>query len=123
MLFSINAPNLVYVLLSWIQPESFWVIAAGVAVEQFGYGFGFTAYLLYMIMISEGQFKTAHYALCTGFMALGMMIPGMISGWLQEIVGYTNFFIWVVISAIPGFIAAMFITIPKDFGKKDVAQQ
>jgi PAT family beta-lactamase induction signal transducer AmpG len=92
MALSITLPNIVYVYLSFYQPESFWLISASVAIEQFGYGFGFAAYLLYMMYFADGEHKTAHYAFCTGFMAAGMMLPGMAAGWLQETVGYQNFF-------------------------------
>ena len=95
------------------------VISIGVAAEQFGYGFGFTAYMMFMIFMAEGEHKTAHYAICTGFMALGMMLPGMISGWVQEQIGYSSFFIWVVISTIPGFIVPALIKIPASFGRKE----
>jgi PAT family beta-lactamase induction signal transducer AmpG len=116
MAFAMNLPNLVFVYLSYATPQSMWLISASVAVEQFGYGFGFTAYMLYMIYFAAGNHKTAHYAICTGFMALGMMLPGMISGWIQEIVGYQNFFIWVVICTIPGFIVLKFVKIDPAFG-------
>jgi PAT family beta-lactamase induction signal transducer AmpG len=119
MVAAMNLPNLVYVFLSYVMPSSLWVVGASVAVEQFGYGFGFTAYMLYMIYVSEGNHKTAHYALTTGFMALGMMIPGMVSGWLQELIGYQHFFIWVMICTIPGFILIPFLKIDPLFGKKD----
>lgn len=118
MVIAINIPNTVYVYMSLAQPDNFLIINLMVAIEQFGYGFGFTAYMLYMIYVSEGQHKTAHFAITTGFMALGMMIPGMFSGWLQEIVGYQNFFIWVVIATIPAFIVTKFIPLESDFGKK-----
>ncbi|WP_291856280.1 MFS transporter [Marinilabilia sp.] len=116
MALAMNLPNLVFVYLSYATPQSMWLISASVAVEQFGYGFGFTAYMLYMIYFAAGNHKTAHYAICTGFMALGMMLPGMISGWIQEIVGYQNFFIWVVICTIPGFIVLKFLKIDPAFG-------
>lgn len=119
MTLAINVPNLVYVYLSYYTPESFWLISSAVAIEQFGYGFGFTAFMLYMIYFSEGKNKTAHYAICTGLMALGMMIPGMISGWIQEIIGYGNFFIWVVICTIPGFIVIKYLKIDPKFGIKE----
>ncbi len=119
MVAAMNLPNLVYVLLSYIMPSSLWIVGASVALEQFGYGFGFTAYMLYMIYISEGKHKTAHFALTTGFMALGMMIPGMISGWLQELIGYQHFFIWVMICTIPGFVLIPFLKIDPEFGKKE----
>ncbi len=111
MVLAMNLPNLVYVYLSFVTPENLWLISAAVAIEQFGYGFGFTAYMLYMIYFAEGKNKTAHYAISTGFMALGMMLPGMISGWLQEIIGYQNFFIWVMICTIPGIIIVKFLKI------------
>ncbi len=119
MLLVMNLPDLAFVYLSQVQPDSLWVVSAFVAIEQFGYGFGFTAYMLYMIYVAgEGEHKTAHYAICTGVMALGMMLPGMFSGWLQEIIGYRNFFIWVMLATIPSFIAACFIPLDPEFGKK-----
>jgi PAT family beta-lactamase induction signal transducer AmpG len=87
-------------------------------VEQFGYGFGFAAYTLYMIYIARGKHQTAHYAICTGFMALGMMIPGMFSGWLQDIIGYRHFFVWVLLATIPGFLVVKLIPLDAEFGKK-----
>jgi PAT family beta-lactamase induction signal transducer AmpG len=118
MALAINLPNLSYLFLSMFTPESLWFVAAAVVVEQFGYGFGFTAYMLFMIYISQGKHKTAHYAITTGFMALGMMIPGMISGWLQEIIGYQNFFVWVLICTIPIFLVLPFVKIEPQFGVK-----
>ena len=118
MVAAMNLPNLVYVFLSYLLPSSLWVVGASVALEQFGYGFGFTAYMLYMIYVSDGKYKTAHFALTTGFMALGMMIPGMISGWLQELIGYQHFFIWVMICTIPAFLVIPFLKIDPDFGKR-----
>ena len=118
MVFIIHTPDLAFVYLSQTMPDNFVIINAAVALEQFGYGFGFTAYLMYMILVSEGEHKTAHYAICTGFMALGMMIPGMFSGAIQEWLGYQGFFIWVILSTIPGFIVAALIKIPEGFGKK-----
>ncbi len=118
MLAAINLPDLVYVFLSYTQTTSLILINSAIAVEQFGYGFGFTAFLLYLIYISEGKYKTAYYAIATGLMALGMMIPGMISGWLQEMIGYNQFFIWVTVSTVPAFIIAVFLDIDPEFGKK-----
>lgn len=119
MALAINLPNFSYLMLSFFMPTSLWYITAAVVVEQFGYGFGFTAYMLYMIYISQGNHKTAHYAITTGFMALGMMLPGMISGWLQEILGYQNFFVWVLICTIPIFLVLPFIRIDPKFGVKE----
>lgn len=118
MVAAMNLPNLVYVFLSYTMPSSLWIVGASVVVEQFGYGFGFTAYMLFMIYVSEGKHKTAHFAITTGFMALGMMIPGMISGWLQEMIGYQHFFIWVMICTIPSFIVISFLKIDPKFGRK-----
>ncbi|MEI7761946.1 MAG: MFS transporter [Comamonadaceae bacterium] len=119
MVLSVNVPHLVYVYLSMAVPSNIWQIGAAVAIEQFGYGFGFAAYLLYMIMISNGPNKTAHYAICTGFMALGMMLPGMMSGWVQSQLGYANFFVWICLSAVPAFTATALIRVDPGFGKKE----
>lgn len=116
MVIAMNLPNLLYVYLAYVMPESLVLISVSVFLEQFGYGFGFTAYMLFMIYFSEGKHKTAHYAISTGIMALGMMLPGMISGWVQEVVGYQNFFIWVVLCTIPGFIVLKFLKINPAFG-------
>ncbi len=119
MVFAMNLPNLVYVFLAFTQPDDLGIITASVVIEQFGYGFGFTAYVMYMLYISQGKYQTAHYALCTGFMALGMMLPGMVSGWLQELVGYKLFFVWVMVCTIPGFIIVNFLRIDPKFGTKE----
>ena len=119
MVVAINIPNVVYVYLAYAAPDSLTIVNVCVAIEQFGYGIGFTAYMLYMIYVAEGHHKTAHFAICTGFMALGMMLPGMFSGWLEDIIGYENFFVWVVIATIPGFIAAALIKIDPLFGVKE----
>jgi PAT family beta-lactamase induction signal transducer AmpG len=118
MVVIMHAPDLIFVLLSQLQPDNFYLIAAAVAVEQFGYGFGFTAYTMFMIWVAEGEHKTSFYAICTAFMALGMMLPGMWSGWLQQLIGYRGFFIWVVASTIPGFVVAALIDIPRGFGRR-----
>ena len=118
MALSITLPHLAYVYLASVMPESFLLINIAVAVEQFGYGFGFTGYMLYMIYFAQGEYKTAHYAMCTGFMAAGMMLPGMIAGWLQELIGYHNFFILIMLLAIPTLAVIPFLKIDKDFGMK-----
>lgn len=118
MLIAINIPDLVYIFMSYSVPESLTVISMLIAIEQFGYGFGFTAFMLYLIYISEGEHKTSHYAIATGLMALGMMVPGMVSGWIQESIGYQLFFIWVLISTVPAFIITAFLDIDPTFGKK-----
>lgn len=118
MVMAINIPHLAYVYMSFAQPENQLIIGLCVVIEQFSYGFGFTAYMLYMIYISEGKNKTAHFAIATGIMALGMMLPGMFSGWLQDIIGYQNFFIWVMLCMIPGIIPVFFINVKPEFGIK-----
>ncbi|MEK6553200.1 MAG: MFS transporter [Bacteroidota bacterium] len=122
MLIAINIPDLLYVYMAYAQPNNIWIIYSCVAIEQFGYGFGFTAYMMYMIYASEGEHKTSHYAIATGFMALGMMLPGMISGLIQEAIGYKFFFIWVVIATIPSFLIAKFIPLEYQFGKKKLTE-
>jgi MFS transporter, PAT family, beta-lactamase induction signal transducer AmpG len=118
MVIVMHLPDLMFVYLSQVQPSNFMLINIAVGIEQFGYGFGFTAYMLYMIMVSEGDHRTAHYAICTGIMALGMMLPGMFSGALQEWLGYPRFYLWVMLSTIPGFVVTALIRIDKDFGRK-----
>lgn len=120
MFAAINIPHILYIYLAYAQPENFLIINLCVAGEQFGYGFGFTAYMLYMIYVSEGEFKTSHYAIATGFMALSMMIPGMFAGWIQELLGYQHFFVWILLTMIPGFIITRMIPLDPAFGKKQV---
>lgn len=121
LVLAMHLPNLAFLALALAQPSSLWVVSSALAVEQFGYGLGFTAYLMYMILVAEGPHKTAHYALCTGFMALGMMIPGMWSGWLQDHIGYLPFFGWVLLATLPSFMMAAMIRIPEGFGRKEAA--
>ncbi len=118
MALSITLPNIAYVYLSYYLPADFLLINIAVGIEQFGYGFGFAAYMLYLIYFANGEHKTAHYAICTGFMAMGMMLPGMAAGWLQELLGYNHFFILVMICAIPTLAVIPFMRIEKDFGIK-----
>lgn len=107
-----------FLYLSYAEDVSLFVINLCIFIEQFGYGFGFTAYMLYLIYFSEGERKTAHYAICTGFMALGMMLPGMAAGWLQETIGYQHFFIWTMICCLATIGVCAFIKIDPSFGKK-----
>jgi PAT family beta-lactamase induction signal transducer AmpG len=118
MILAIQLPDAVFIYLAHAQPANLWIVQTCVAIEQFGYGFGFTAYVLYMIYIARGPHQTAHYAICTGFMALGMMLPGMWSGWLQDHVGYPAFFTWVLVATVPSFLVAMRIPLEKEFGRK-----
>jgi len=118
MALAITLPQMAYVLLSTFMPENLIFINIAVAIEQFGYGFGFTAYMLYMIYFADGEHKTAYYAICTGFMALGMMLPGMMAGWLQELLGYQHFFMWVILCAIPTLSLIPLLKIDRNYGKK-----
>ena len=118
MMLALNLPNILYALLAFTQSTSLFAVVGTVVLEQFGYGFGFAAFLIYLIYIAEGVSKTSHYAIATGFMALGMMLPGMLSGYIQEWLGYDGFFLWVVIAAIPAFLILRFLKYPEDYGKK-----
>lgn len=118
MVCAITLPDAVYIYLSYCLPDNLYIVNACVFVEQFGYGFGFTAYMLYLIYYSRGNYKTSHYALCTAFMALSMMIPGLFAGQLQEAVGYQSFFLIVMACCIVTFIMAALIKIDPEFGKK-----
>jgi PAT family beta-lactamase induction signal transducer AmpG len=118
MLFAIHLPDAVFLYLAHAQPASVAVIQTCIAVEQFGYGFGFSAYLMYMIYVARGEHQTAHYAICTGFMALGMMIPGMWSGWLQDHIGYPRFFLCVILATVPSFLVTLGLPLDSTFGKE-----
>ncbi len=122
MAIFINIPNIVYIYMAYVLPENLLTVNSLIAVEQFGYGFGFTGYMLYMLyLVSKSKYKTAHFAVATGFMALGMMLPGMFSGWVQELLGYQHFFIYVIICTIPSFIALWFVNknLDPEFGIKN----
>lgn len=118
MALALTLPCLSFVFLSEFQPENLWVIGSCVALDQFGYGFGFTAYMLYLMYFSEGEYKTAHYSLCTAFMALSMMLPGMVAGYIQESVGYTYFFIFVMICCLVTVLVTSQVKISPHYGKK-----
>ncbi|HDZ03998.1 hypothetical protein LCGC14_0132620 [marine sediment metagenome] len=118
MVLSLNLPNILYAVLAVTDTTNVYAVTATVIFEKFGYGFGFAAFLMYLIYIADGKSKTSHYAIATGFMALGMMLPGMISGYIQQYLGYDGFFVWVVIAALPALFLLKFISYPADFGKK-----
>ena len=118
MVLAITLPDLVYVYLSYVLPSSLFIVNICVFIEQFGYGFGFSAYMLYLIYYSQGEHKTSHYALCTAFMALSMMIPGLFAGALQEAVGYQSFFLIVIATCSLTYLVTWFLKIDPDFGKK-----
>lgn len=119
MTLAVHLPNLAFVYLAAAQPTAFATVAAAVALEQFGYGFGFTAYIMFLVMISEGPHRTAHYALGTGFMALGMMLPGMASGWIQAKIGYLPFFLWVCAATLPSILLTPALRIDPAFGRRE----
>lgn len=136
MALSLTIPSGFYCYLAMAQPDNIWLINAGIGIEQFGYGFGFTAYMLYLIYFCEGKYKTSHYAFCTGIMALGMMLPGMASGWLLEHLssyrfffdttgptGYVNFFWFMMATAVLTFAVCYLVKIPADFGKKTTGKK
>ncbi|RTY80029.1 MFS transporter [Flavobacterium sp. LS1P28] len=118
MILAMHLPIIGFILLSHFHPGSVFYIYATVIAEQFGYGFGFAAFMMYLIYVADGESKTSHYSIATGFMALGMMLPGMLSGFIQDYLGYGNFFIWVFLATIPGLILSRFLIFPADFGKK-----
>ena len=118
MVWSISLPDLIYVYLSLVQPDSLWIVSGCIFVEQFGYGFGFTAYMLYMLYFSQGKSETSHYAICTAFMAASMMIPGMFAGILQEAVGYPVFFIIACLCCFLTVFVARLIKVDPSFGIK-----
>lgn len=118
MAWSMSMTCLTFVYLSFVTSPSLPVINICVFIEQFGYGFGFTAYMLYLIYFSEGRHRTAHYSICTGFMALGMMLPGMAAGWIQETIGYQNFFLWTMVCCLATIGVTYLIRIDPSFGRK-----
>ena len=118
MILAMHLPIVGFILLSHFHPGSVIYVYLTVIAEQFGYGFGFAAFMMYLIYVADGESKTSHYSIATGFMALGMMLPGMLSGYIQEYLGYGNFFIWVFLATIPGLILSRFLIFPADFGKK-----
>ena len=119
MALAISLPDAVFIYLSTFLPDSLLIVNICVFIEQFGYGFGFTAYMLYLIYYSDGEHKTAHYAICTAFMALGLMLPGMMAGWLQEYLGYVNFFWWVMGCCLVTLLVTACLDINPEFGKKN----
>ena len=120
MALAMTLPCLSFVYLSMFLPTNMVYIAIAIAIEQFGYGFGFTAYMMYMMYFSDGEFKTSHYAICTSFMALSMILPGLVAGYIQEAIGYQNFFWMVICCSVATFLVTFLawrITDP-NYGKK-----
>lgn len=118
MVLALNIPNAFYAFLAITETSHLGAVVTTVILEQFGYGFAIAGFMVYLIYIAEGVSKTSHYAIATGFMALGMMLPGLISGFMQEWLGYDGFFIWVVLAALPSLILLKYIKYPPEYGKK-----
>jgi PAT family beta-lactamase induction signal transducer AmpG len=106
MVAAISLPDLVYVYLAYAQPTSLWIINSCVFIEQLGYGFGFTAYMLFLVYFSRGERSTSVFALCTAFQALGMMLPGMVAGWLADTMGFLRFFVFVCVCTLVTFVVS-----------------
>lgn len=123
MVWGISLPDIVYVYLSYAMPDNLYIISSCLFIEQFGYGFGFTAYMLFLMYYARGTHETAHYAIATAFMAAGMMLPGMMAGALQELMGYRGFFIWIMGCCAVTFAVSAFLKIDKDFGKKAISPE
>jgi PAT family beta-lactamase induction signal transducer AmpG len=123
MAVMINVPNIVYLALAYYQPENVTYIGLGVVVEKFGYGFGFTGYMLYMLYLAQGKHQTSYYAICTGFMTLGLILPGSFAGYPLEWLGYTGFFVWIIVATIPSFVVAWIVYLRMDpkFGAREMA--
>ncbi len=122
MVLSLNIPNVFYAFLAITDTNHIVPVVATVVLEQFGYGFAIAGFMVFLIYVAEGASKTSHYALATGFMALGMMLPGLISGYVQEWLGYDGFFIWVVIGALPAIFMLKYLDYPPDYGKKGASE-
>ena len=122
MVLAISVPNLVYVYLAYFQPQDLWSVNTCIFLEQFGYGFGFTAYMMFLLYFAKGASETSHYAFCTGFMALSMMLPGLFAGLLQNLTGYLNFFILVIICTPITFLVTSLIEVNPLFGRKETME-
>ena len=119
MVCAITLPDVVYIYLSYSLNSNLVVVSSCLFIEQFGYGLGFTVLTLYMLYYSQGKYKTSHYSICTGISYLGLMLPGMLSGYIKDMVGYRMFFIIVMVCCAITFAVTAFLKIDPDFGKKD----
>lgn len=113
MILAISVPDLVYVYFAYVQPTSLWILNAGVVLEQLGYGFGFTAYSLFLVYFARGEKSTSVFSLCTAVQALGMMLPGMIAGWMADALGFAHFFVWVCACTLVTFLVSAFVRVPE----------
>lgn len=121
MVCAITLPDAVYIYLSYALDTSLWLVSVCLFVEQFGYGLGFTVLTLYMLYYCQGKFRTSHYSICTGISYLGLMLPGMVSGYLKDMVGYRMFFIIVMACCLVTFLVTAFLKIDPEFGKQKSA--
>ena len=121
MVIAISLPNVLYCFLAYYQPSNFVWVNVAIAIEQFGYGFGFTLYMLFLLYFAQGESKAAHYAICTGCMALSMTVPGITAGWITDNLGYYNSFL-VVMGLVPiTFWVTSLIKVPNEFGQKSTS--
>ena len=118
MVCAITLPDVVYIILSYTVTSDIFIVSTCLFIEQFGYGLGFTALTLYMLYYSQGAYKTSHYAVCTGISYLGLMLPGMVSGYIKDAVGYRMFFIIVMASCAVTFLVTAFLKFDPQFGKR-----
>ena len=123
MVCAITLPDVVYIYLSYSLNSNLVVVSSCLFIEQFGYGLGFTVLTLYMLYYSQGKYKTSHYSICTGISYLGLMLPGMLSGYIKDMVGYRMFFIIVMVCCAITFAVTAFLKIDPDFGKKEKTSQ
>jgi PAT family beta-lactamase induction signal transducer AmpG len=116
-----NLTNVTFLALAYFQPQSLGVVSVAVIIEKFGYGFGFTGYMLYMLYLARGEHQTSFYAICTGFMTLGLILPGSLAGYPLERLGYTGFFVWILIATIPSFVVTWIVYQQLDprFGQRE----
>lgn len=119
MVMFISLPDAVYIYLSYSQCQDLLLINSCVFIEQFGYGFGFTAYTLYLVYFAKGENSTSVYAICTGLMALGMMLPGMFAGKLCDLLGYKHFFVWIMFCCIITVLVTLFVKVDENYGRKE----
>ncbi|CUQ93488.1 muropeptide transporter [Alistipes finegoldii] len=110
-----NLPFGVYALLAWFQPSSLWLVGGGIVVEYFGYGFGFVGLTLFMMQqVAPGRHQMAHYAFASGIMNLSVMLTGMASGFLSDLMSYRIFFLAVMLATIPAFVITRLVPFTYD---------
>jgi MFS transporter, PAT family, beta-lactamase induction signal transducer AmpG len=123
MAVAMNMTNLAFLALAYFQPTNLFSVGLAVVIEKFGYGLGFTGYMLYMLYLARGEHQTSFYAICTGFMTLGLILPGSLAGYPLQWLGYTRFFMWIIVATIPSFYVTWLVCRQMDpnFGRKEEA--